>query len=202
MLDTTWRLGLFGLVSCTMFLVGMWGCEYPFSTRTPQDPEKPRPYTLQSPTTPETAMNNFRIVYEYALSPVDHMDGLSQDFHFSPDPVDSLKYLETFMEPWGRDREEQFTANLFDRIVSDPNPRALSRFNEIVADVGGEAEAYFEYEYRLGFKDRKDESLKTAEGKARLYLRKGEDGNWALYRWVDEISDGAIDTWGALRAQY
>jgi hypothetical protein len=192
-----------GLVVATwmLLLIGFFRCECPFSTRTPVEPEKPRPYNLQSRTSPENVLSNFKIVYEYALSVVDYMDGLTEDFHFSPDPLDSLKYEDTFSNPWNLAREEQFTTNLFDRVVSDPNPRALSHW-EFIVDVVEVHEAYFEYEYELGFNDEQDGAWKSAEGKAHLYLRKGEDGNWALSRWVDEKTNAEIPSWGALRAQF
>ena len=189
-----------GAAAWMMVLIGVLRCECPFSTRIPVEPEKPRPYNLQSPTSPEKVLSNFKIVYEYALSAVDYVDCLTEDFHFSPDPSDSLKYEDIFSNPWGLEREEQFTANLFDRVVSDPNPRVLSHWEELTAEEK-EAEAVFEYEYRLEFRDEQDASWE-AEGEARLYLRKSEDGNWALSRWLDEKTNPDVPSWGALRTQF
>jgi len=199
--DTIKRIRVFGITVWMMVLIGVLRCECPFSTRTPVEPEKPRPYSLQSPTSPENVLSNFKIVYEYALSAVDYMDCLSEDFHFSPDPFDSLQYEEIFSNPWGLEREEQFTANLFDRVVSDPNPKVLTRW-EFIVDVQEEHEAYFEYDYELGFNDEQDGAWKSAEGKAHLTLRKGEDGSWALSRWLDEKTNPEVSSWGALRTQF
>lgn len=194
-----------GVAAWMTLLLGILGCEYPFSTRTPEAPEKPRPYRLLSRSiAPGNVLINLKTVYDYALSADDYVDGLSEDFLFEPDPSDALVYEDAFSTPWDSERERTFTANLFDRILSDPEktPRVLTRWEEIVADEEAEREAYFEYEYKLEFRDKQDESWKAAEGKAYFYLRKGEDENWTLSRWVDEKTNVDIPSWGALRAQF
>ena len=205
MFDSIKRFKTFWVAGWIMVLSGVLRCESPFSTRTPEEPEKPRPYRLLSRSiAPGNVLINLKTVYDYALSVDDYMDGLSEEFLFEPDPSDALVYEDTFSSPWNAERERTFTANLFDRILSDPQdtPRVLTRWEEIVADDEEEREAYFEYEYKLEFRDKQDESWKAAEGKAYLYLRKGEDENWALSRWVDEKTNEEIPSWGALRAQF
>ena len=205
MFDSIKRFKTFWVAGWIMVLSGVLRCESPFSTRTPEEPEKPRPYRLLSRSiAPGNVLINLKTVYDYALSVDDYMDGLSEEFLFEPDPSDALVYEDAFSSPWNAERERTFTANLFDRILSDPQdtPRVLTRWEEIVADDEEEREAYFEYEYKLEFRDKQDESWKAAEGKAYLYLRKGEDENWALSRWVDEKTNEEIPSWGALRAQF
>jgi len=153
---------------------------------------------------PRNVLRNLKKVYDYALSVDDYMDGLTEDFLFEPDPSDGFVYEDVFSVPWDGERERTFTDNLFDRIVSDPKkiPRVLTRWEEIAAEEEVEEnEAVFEYEYRLEFKDKRDASRKSAEGRAYLYLRRGEDENWGIYRWVDEKTNVDVPSWGALRAR-
>jgi len=153
---------------------------------------------------PRNVLRNLKTVYDHALSVDDYMDGLTEDFQFEPDPSDAFLYEDAFSMPWNRERERTFTTNLFDRIISDPSrvPRVLSRWDEITAEEEEENEAYFEYEYTLEFKDKQDAARKSAEGRAHLYLRRGEDENWGIYRWVDEKTNVEISSWGALRARF
>ena len=205
MFDSIKRFKTFWVAGWIMVLSGVLRCESPFSTRTPEEPEKPRPYRLLSRSiAPGNVLINLKTVYDYALSVDDYMDGLSEEFLFEPDPSDALVYEDAFSSPWNAERERTFTANLFERILSDPQktPLVLTRWEEIIADDQKEREAYFEYEYKLEFRDKQDESWKAAEGKAYLYLQKGEDENWALSRWVDEKTNEEIPSWGALRAQF
>jgi len=187
-------------------IVWIWvlGCESPFATRTPYEPDEPRPYQLLSRTSPGNILRNLKKVYDYAFSVDDYMDGLTEDFQFEPDPSDAFLYEDVFSVPWNRERERTFTTNLFDRIISDPSrvPRVLSRWDEITAEEEEENEAYFEYEYTLEFKDKQDAARKSAEGRAHLYLRRGEDENWGIYRWVDEKTNVEVSSWGALRARF
>ena len=203
--DPIERSGHAGRAAWMIVLIGVLGCESPFATRTPEAPEKPKPYQLLPRISPTNILRNLKKVYDYALSVDDYMDGLTEDFLFEPDPSDAFAYEDVFSLPWNRERERTFTANLFDRIVSDPNkiPRVLTHWEEITAEEEAvENEAYFEYDYRVEFKDKRDATRKSAEGRAHLYLRRGEDENWGIYRWVDEKTNVDVSSWGALRARF
>ena len=175
-------------------------CNNPFSTREPQKPGS-EGAAIKPANSPENVLYNLEASFE-GLSIQDYIDVFSDDFVFNPDPEDSLKYQEDFINGWNLEKEKEFANNFLQR----QNFTSHIEGNPIYLDASIEP-GQDKYEYRYNMFILKADSTETdfykieIEGEAWLYFREDSEGNWSVYQWIDYRLHKNSVTWGALRAQ-
>ncbi|HIE03416.1 MAG TPA: hypothetical protein EYP61_01515 [Candidatus Latescibacteria bacterium] len=167
----------------------------PFYTREPEPPQEGRRLNLFSRTVPRNVVRNLELTWE-KFSHADYMECLSEDFRFSPDPSDSIRFEEVFASPWDRVREEDFARRLLDRSIVPSLDLSL----KLEYEEEGEDESYFEYSYTLQLQHDRD-APGYIKGKMYLTLRRDATGNWSIVLWRDEKTSD-IPTTGELRARF
>ncbi|MFC1541127.1 hypothetical protein ACFL50_01615 [Candidatus Latescibacterota bacterium] len=192
-------LFIISLLSGLMFF--LCSCNNPFSTREPENPGS-EGARIKPPNSPENVLYNLESSLE-GLSVLDYLNIFSEDFEFNPDPEDSLKYVEDFINGWNYEKEEEFANN----FLQQANFTNKIEGNPIYLDVVSIIPGVDLYEYTYNIFVVKDDSTETAyntieiEGEAWLYFREDE-GNWYIYKWIDHRIQKNSITWGALRAQH
>ncbi len=180
-------------------LIFFSACNNPFSTRDPENPGT-EGAAIKPSTSPENLLYNLEAAFE-AMSIQDYLDVFSQDFIFSPDPDDSVAYVEDFRGGWNYDRETDFAYNFLQRknFKSDIDlPIELT-----LSYKSGQDRYECTYHMFITEADSGEVDFKRieVEGEAWLYLREDADGIWSVFWWVDfGITPGSL-TWGELRAQ-
>ena len=175
-------------------------CNNPFSTREPQKPGA-EGAAIKPANSPENVLYNLEASFE-GLSIQDYIDVFSEDFVFNPDPEDSLKYQEDFINGWDLEREKEFANNFLQRQNFTTHIEGNPIFLDASIVPGQDL-----YEYRYNMFIVKADSTETGfysieiEGEAWLYFREDIEGTWTIYKWIDYRLQKNSVTWGALRAQ-
>lgn len=176
-------------------------CNNPFSTRDPENPGS-EGASIKPPNSPENVLYNLEASFE-GLSILDYMSIFSEDFTFSPDPEDSLLYLEDFISGWRYENEEEFANNFLQRVNFTDIIEGKPIFLDTVSIVPGID--LYEYTYNMLILEADstggDFNKIEIEGEAWLYFREDSEGKWYIYQWTDHRINSASMTWGALRAQ-
>ncbi len=176
-------------------------CNNPFSTRDPEEPGSDGT-AIKPPNSPENVLYNLESSFE-GLSTLDYMAIFTEDFIFSPDSEDSLKYVEDFRSGWGYEKENQFANNYLQRINFTDSIEGKPIFLDTVSIVPGANLYEFTYNLLIFETDPAGEGVNRIEieGEAWLYFREDSEGEWYIYRWIDHRLNKNSITWGALRAQ-
>ncbi|MBA7575860.1 hypothetical protein ES708_17696 [subsurface metagenome] len=82
-------------------------CNNPFATRKPQGGGSFTGVAIKPANSAENVLYNLRASFEN-LSAQDYIYIFSEDFTFSPDPEDSLAFIEEFRTGWDYNRELLF----------------------------------------------------------------------------------------------
>ena len=157
---------------------------------------------IKPPNSPENVLFNLESSFE-GLSTLDYIGVFSEDFIFSPDPEDSLKFVEDFRSGWDYEKENLFAGNYLQRINFSDTIEGKPIFLDTVSIVPGVDLYEFTYNMLIFEADPAGGGSNRVEieGEAWLYFRENSEGEWYIYRWVDHRINKNSVTWGALRAQ-
>lgn len=184
-------------IALPLLIVLALACNNPFSTRTPEEPPANGGAAILPATSPERVLNNLEESTR-AKSIQDYLDVFSDDFVFSPDPVDSLAWEQYFRTPWNKDREYEFALNFFLQSSQDSTFSVqMETYAPLEYDSGVQMYTYY---YKIVYGGQEIEEV-TVRGRAWLYFREDQEGKWSIFLWADHRVSSA-PTGGELRAQF
>ena len=199
------KLCLFLCIPAVFFVVLILinSCNNPFSSRKPDDPGS-EGAAIKPANSQDNVLYNLEASFE-GLSIQDYLDVFSDDFVFNPDPEDSLKYEEDFINGWDLERETEFANNFLLRqnftFDVEGVPIFLSPTYEYKPGQDMYELKYQMFIFKAGLTETDYERIEI-EGYAWLYFHEDNEGKWSIYKWVDYRLTSNSITWGALRAQY
>lgn len=136
-------------------------------------------------------------------SPTNYRDCFTEDYRFHVDPQDSLdagQEAEQQFADWTRDDEEHAASRMFVDAQD-----ILVTFATVLQPDETQTETCRQVDYTLTVVWQSGPHVNEEivyRGRASLWMRRGDSGRWAIFRWVDRRIAGTARTWGVLRGDY
>jgi hypothetical protein len=186
----------------TALVIVSLACDSLFSTREPEPPENPQSSWVP-PLSPDQVLSNLqnavseRNVENYVRCLIN--PGLSSRiFVFEPDPEVAANYPDLFQE-WNRETERNVMQQLVALVPADS--AFYLTYTETVQEIVAPDSAVMIRRYRLGVHHREAGIPQTYEGLAEFWLTPDQQGEWAIYHWIDN-SVSQSPSWSGLKASF
>ncbi|MGE5401529.1 MAG: hypothetical protein ACM3S2_14095 [Ignavibacteriales bacterium] len=162
------------------------------STRTPEDPGRPRG-NYQPATTPELLVQNFSNSFKDKLAD-NYMACFSEKvFNFSPSAGSASKY--SFLQNWTLQDEGQFFNNLINSV--DQNSIITVSFSKQEMFLQGDSASFSaEYSVSVPFVDKQKPGY--YQGNLHFTLIRDSRLQWVISYWLD-IKDEKYPSWSELK---
>ena len=191
------RTACLALLSAWAFL---GGCI--FSPREPDGPPDGGSGNWEPPITTLIVLENLAAALDEE-NPTNYRECFTEDFVFHVDPQDSLdagQEAEDMYANWTRDDEEHAAS----RVFGDASAITVT-FTTVMQPDETQTETCRQEDYTLTILwesgGHVNEEI-TYKGRASLWMRRGDSGRWAIFRWVDRRTVQVNKTWGTVRGEY
>lgn len=159
------------------------------------EPRQPEPPTGQegrwnAPVSPGVVISNLEYAFE-DQNIENYMTAFASDFVFTADDRDTLLFPSGTFSDWDYSVEREVAARIFD----DADWIDLAFTDSLVDSTAERADFYENYEFTVSA-----QNPIYGRGLALFYLRREEDGYWAVFEWRDFRQD--TTDWGVLKGTY
>ncbi len=183
-------------------MVLSWACANPFSTRSPEPPDRTTS-TFVNPSSPEIVFINLansiqeRNIENYVRSFVDSARSVRR-FVFVADQGVASTRPGTFLD-WGLESERTYLGHMFQ---ATPRDSLISvKFSEQNRnDTSTTSEVTQNYTLIIAHSQNSQGLGRVIRGQASFLLERDESGDWAIYRWEDFKLDSNEQSWSDLKA--
>ncbi len=198
------NLALVQVLCCLVVLIAS-ACEFPFSTREPEDPVTEQSSWIQ-PTSASYVMANLRNaiseknISNYVRCLADTSNS-TKTFSFFADPSVIVNNPGLF-ERWGKENELNYLNQLMLYLPQDST--SSLKFTSSREDTYQDSVILLqEYELVLNYTCDEDECPRTFKGQAEFRLVRTAEDLWYIYRWSDTATgDASATTWSELKARF
>jgi hypothetical protein len=191
--------GTAGLLAALAVCLAVGGCI--FAPREPDGPPDGDSTNWETPITTLIVLQNLKAAMR-GENPTNYRECFTADYAFHVDPQDSLdagQEAEERYAGWTRDDEEHAASRIFGDAA-----QITVTFTTVIQPDETQVETCRQEDYTLTVAwesgGHVNEEI-TYRGRASLWMRKGDSGRWAIFRWVDRRTVAGSSTWGTVRGE-